>query len=114
MAELLSEGLVLPVIILIMLAFLVPRGMAKILPEGVRPLLLNAFLSACILSVLSSLLFVGLYLWQGADISQLARAGVSANIVQFGALGLASSMIWAPIMVLSVSGLPRKWISATW
>lgn len=114
MQALLSDGLILPAFILACIAFAVPRLLARVLPEGVMPLLLNAFLSTVLLFVLSALLFVGLYMWQGAPSARFAGQGAAANITFFGRLGLAAAIIWAPIMLLSVAGLPRKWVHETW
>ncbi len=112
--ELFSDSLLLPAVLLAVLAFVVPRLLARVLPEGVKPLLLNAFLSTLIIGVLSAVFFFCLYLWQGADIADLMAPGLVANVVFFGKLGLASAIIWVPIMLLSVAGLPRKWVKETW
>ena len=114
MTTLLSDGLILPVLILAVMGVVVPRMLAKLLPEGVRPLLLNAFLSTFLLFVLASLLFVCLYLLQGLSLSQLAQAGLRANVQQFGGLGLASGLIWVPILILTIAALPRTWVNETW
>lgn len=114
MGALLSEGLVLPVAILMLAAFAVPRLFARVLPEGVTPLLLNAFLSTVVLFKLSAVLFVGLYVWQGLPLTDVAAQGLASSIVFFGRLGIAAAIIWAPVMLLSVAGLPRKWVHETW
>lgn len=114
MADLLSDSLILPAVVLAALAFAVPRVLARWLPEGVRPLMLNAFLSTAAMFVLSAIFFVLLYLWQGAPLSQIMQSGVAGNIAFFGELGLMAAIIWAPIMVLSVAGLPRTWVEETW
>ncbi|MFT6076744.1 MAG: hypothetical protein ACJAZ1_003681 [Yoonia sp.] len=114
MREVLSDGLLLPALLLAIAAFVVPRFMARMLPEGVTPLMVNAFLSTLILIAVSGILFWCLYLWQGLQAEQLADQGLAANLVFFGRLALLSGLIWAPIMILSVAGLPRKWVHATW
>ncbi|MEJ6404662.1 hypothetical protein [Yoonia sp. 2307UL14-13] len=96
------------------MAFFVPRVLGRLLPEGVKPLVLNTFLSTVLLFVISALFFLCLYLWQGLSPAQIMEPGLSANILHFGRLGLTSALIWAPIMILSVAGLPRKWIHETW
>ncbi|MEJ8562733.1 hypothetical protein QTO30_16945 [Yoonia sp. GPGPB17] len=96
------------------LAFVVPRTLARTLPEGVKPLMLNAFLSTILLFVLSALFFFCLYLWQGVNAAEIAKSGLTANVLFFGRLGLIAALIWAPIMILSVAGLPRKWVRETW
>jgi hypothetical protein len=114
MAELLSEGLFLPVLVLAGAAFAVPRLLAFVLPEGVVPLMMNAVLSTLVLFALSAAFFALLYFWQGVPLAQLADAGLWASVGFFGRLGLMAAIIWAPIMILSVAGLPRKWVKETW
>ena len=111
---LLSDGLFLPALVLAVLGFVVPRILARALPEGVGPLLLNGLLSTILLFLLSALFFLCLYVWQGVSMARLAEPGLAANVVFFGRLGLMSALIWAPIMLLSVAGLPRKWVKETW
>ena len=113
MGAALSDGLILPALVLAIVAFFVPRLLARIMPEGVTPLLVNAFMSTVILIVLSGLFFWCLYILQGLRLTQLAEQGLAMNILSFGRLGLISAIIWAPIMILSVAGLPRKWVHST-
>lgn len=114
MASILSSGLILPALILAIAGFAVPRVLAWILPEGVTPLMMNAFASTLILVVGASAFFFCLYLWQGLEVETLTGEGLPANIWLFGRLGVTSALIWAPIMVLSLAGLPRKWVTQTW
>ena len=114
MGTFVSDGLILPALVLATVAFFVPRMLARVLSEGVMPLLANAFMSTVILIALSGIFFWCLYIWQGLQVAQLTRQGVAANVVFFGQLGLMSAIIWAPIMILSVAGLPRKWVHRTW
>ncbi|MEL6681792.1 MAG: hypothetical protein AAFQ09_04005 [Pseudomonadota bacterium] len=111
---LVADGLIFPVVILAVLGFLVPRVLGRFVPEGVRPLMLNALVSTLILFVLSAFTFFMLYLGQGVRAEILLSSGLLANLVYFGRLGLASALIWAPIMILSLAGLPRKWVKETW
>ncbi len=110
----LSGNLILPATMIALLGFAVPRVLARVFPEGVKPLLLNTFLSTVLLFLISALFFACLYLWQGVPVGEIAATGWAANILFFGRLGLISGMIWAPIMLLSVAGLPRKWVNETW
>ena len=109
-----SDGLVVPVMVLAVLAYGVPRLLARWLPEGVTPLMVNALLSTVLLFALSAVFFALLYFWQGLPVDQLSGVGLAASVVFFGRLGLMSAIIWAPIMILSVAGLPRKWVKETW
>lgn len=114
MSDAFSDGLLLPAMALALLAWLVPKLVSIVLPEGVKPLMLNAFLSALFLYALSGGFFLLLYLWQGIPFARLMEPGWIANIVFFGRLGLSAAIIWAPIMVLSVAGLPRTWKKEVW
>ena len=114
MGDLLSEGLILPALVLGLAGFAIPRLLAQLLPEGVTPLLVNGFISTVLTFALASGFFYLLYLWQGAPLDRLESAGAGALVLHFGGLGLASALIWAPVMVLSLAGLPRKWIHETW
>ena len=76
--------------------------------------MVNAFLVDADIDRRFWCLFLGPYLWQGMQVAQLAEQGLAANLVFFGRLALLSGLIWAPIMILSVAGLPRKWVHATW
>lgn len=114
LGNLLSNGLLLPAFGLAVLALAVPRLLARALPEGVKPLMLNALLSTLVLTLLSAILFIGLYARQGAGLTELFSLGLASNIVFFGKMGLGAAIIWAPIMVLSLAGLPRKWVNETW
>ena len=114
MGALLSDGLFMPALLLAMAAFVMPRALGRLLPEGVRPLLINVLLSTVLLFVVSAIFFFCLYLWQGLPLDQIVAPGIAANVVFFGRLGLAAAIIWAPIMLLSVAGLPRKWVKETW
>lgn len=114
MGNVFSESLFLPTLVLAILAFVVPRLLGRVLPEGVKPLLLNAFISTVLMFLISAGFFFCLYLWQGLTVAQIMEPGWAANIVFFGRLGMIAAMIWAPIMLLSVAGLPRKWVKETW
>ncbi|PJI92969.1 hypothetical protein BC777_1836 [Yoonia maricola] len=114
MSALFSDALFLPALMLAILGFAVPRFLARVLPEGVGPLMLNAFLSTVLLFALSASFFFGLYLWQGLSVAEIVAPGAASSIAFFGRLGLIAAIIWAPIMLLSVAGLPRKWVKETW
>lgn len=114
MGGLISDSLFLPALFLAILAFAVPRLLARILPEGVWPLLINAFMSSLLLFMLSAGFFFCLYLWQGVSVAELMEPGLAKNVVFFGSLGLSAAIIWLPILILSVAGLPRKWVKETW
>ena len=114
MNEALTSELILPAIALAVLAAIVPSLWARHLPEGVRPLMLNAFLSTISMGVLAAAFFVALYLRQGVPVSVLFDAGVSAGIWHFLRLSLTSALLWLPILIFSLSRLPRHWKNEVW
>jgi len=114
MGAFVSEGLVVPAGILAVFAYGVPQVLGRWLPEGVTLLMVNALLSTVVLFAFSAGFFALLYFWQGVPVDQLSEAGLAAGVGFFGRLGLMAAIIWAPIMILSVAGLPRKWVKETW
>ncbi len=109
-----AGGLVLPALLLALMGWLVPRGLALVVPEGVRPLLFLAFASAALMLLLGMALFAALYLWQGAPWDALLEAGWGGLLRHFLRLGSLSTLLWGPILVLSVAELPKRWTRATW
>ena len=109
-----TGGLILPALTLGFLAWLVPKLYSMVLPEGVRPLLLNALLSSVTLAALVGAFFLGTYIASGIPLDRILDLGLVGNVVFFGRLGASSALIWAPIMLLSLAGLPRTWVRAIW
>ncbi len=109
-----TSDLLLPALLLALLGWLVPRLLSLVFPEGVRPLLLLAFVATLIMFALGTGFFVALYLWQGAPFEALMSFGWGAVLSHFGRLGLISALFWGPLLVLSVAGLPRTWVKETW
>ena len=112
--SILSDGLVIPALLLALLGWLVPRLLSRVFPEGVRPLLLLAGVSAVAMLLLGMGFFAALYVWQGVPWAMLLEAGWGALVLHFLRLGTMSALLWGPILVLSVAGLPRGWTRATW
>ncbi len=113
-ADAFTDGLIFPAALLALVGWAVPRLLALVMPEGVGPLMLIAMLSTLILGLVGIAFFVGLYLWQGLSLAVIFDAGVVGAILHFGRLSLISALLWGPIMLLSLSGLPRNWIKETW
>lgn len=109
-----SDGLVIPAAALALIGWLVPRLLSRIFPEGVRPLLMLAFVSTLIMFAFGMSFFVVLYVWQGAPLSTLFEVGIWTGVQHFARLGLISALLWGPIMIISVAGLPRHWVKETW
>ena len=114
MSGIFSDGLVIPALFLALLGWLVPRGLSLWFPEGIKPLMVLGFVATLIMFVLSGLVFAGLYVSQGVPFSELFAGDVAAGIAHFGWLGLLSALLWGPILVLSLAGLPRTWVEETW
>ena len=104
----------IPAVILALIGWFVPRILGKLLPEGVRPLLLNGLFSTLIMGCLGIGYFMVLYVIQGMPLSAMLMDGAGPAIAYFGRLSMISALIWAPIMILSLAGLPRKWTKEVW
>lgn len=101
----------LPAVLLGVLGWIVPQLLAKIMPEGLGPLVAIATYSFGILLVLSGLIFMLLYTVRGAmpeDVSLMAA------LFTFGRAGLLSGLLWLPVLIISVANLPRKWVKEVW
>ncbi|TNC52463.1 hypothetical protein FHG66_02690 [Rubellimicrobium rubrum] len=109
-----ADGLIVPAAALAFLGWLVPRILSLIFPEGVRALLLLALTSFVALLALSMAAFIGLYVLRGVPFSELFYAGPMDGLFHFLRLGLASTLLWAPLMILSIAGLPKHWVKETW
>ena len=110
----LESGLVLPALLLALVGWLVPRMLSLVFPEGVRPLLVLALVATILMVLIGSGFFVLLYVIQGIPMAVLFEPGLASGIVHFGKLGLISALIWGPILILSVAGLPKTWVKETW
>lgn len=114
MGDFFADSLLVPAFVLALLALAIPQLLARTLPEGVAPLMLNAFMSTLVLFLLSGGFFFVLYLVQGLSVAQILEPGIIGSVTFFGRLGLIASILWAPILLLSVASLPRKWVTKTW
>ena len=110
----LESGLVLPALLLALVGWLVPRMLSLVFPEGVRPLLVLALVATILMVLTGSGFFVLLYVIQGIPMAVLFEPGLASGMVHFGKLGLISALIWGPILILSVAGLPKTWVKETW
>lgn len=108
------RDLLLPGLGLAVLGWVVPRLLARVWPEGVGPLLALGFVATLMMLALATLAFVALYAGQGAPLGPFFAAGALPGLAYFLRLGMLSALVWAPILVLSVAGLPRHWKEKTW
>jgi hypothetical protein len=104
-------GLILPALALGVVAWVVPQALARGWPEGVGPLLALGFVATLIMVALAAALFLVLYLWAGAPLAAFPFWGA---VWHFTRLGLGAGLIWAPVLILSVANLPRKWKRVVW
>ncbi|MEL6570767.1 MAG: hypothetical protein AAFQ64_03855 [Pseudomonadota bacterium] len=107
-------GLIIPATLLAAIAWLVPIWLRWRMPEGVRPLMMLSALATLVVLSLGALVFLGLYLLQGASLSTLTSAGIGPAVWYFLRLSISAGLIWAPILVLSIAGLPKTWVHETW
>jgi hypothetical protein len=114
MADTLGIGLALPALFLALMGWLVPKLLSTVMAEGVKPLVFLSLISVVIMVVITSALFVFLYLMQGVGLEILYGAGFGDMVLFLVRLSVSSGLIWAPIMVLSIAGLPRTWTSVEW
>jgi hypothetical protein len=109
-----NAAIIYPVVFLGLLGWLVPKLLSLVMPEGVKPLMLIGFLATLLMFVISGLVFLGLYALQGVPMGELFAPGVFSAMIFFGELGMSAAIVWAPILILSVAGLPRQWVHETW
>jgi len=103
-------GLIVPAVILSLMGWFVPKWLGTKFAEGVSQLVAVAVVATFVLFLLGGALFVGLYLVQGAAVTDLAALGVG----YFLTLGGMGALLWAPFMILSIIGLPKSWVEQTW
>ncbi len=109
-----AGGLILPAVCVAALGWVVPRLLALIFPEGVTALMLLALTATVVMLAFGAGFFALLYVWQGVPFDMLFEGGIAAGVLHFGQLGLISALLWAPILVLSVAGLPKNWVTMVW
>ena len=107
-------GLIGPAILLGALGWAVPRLLALWFPEGVRPLFVLAFVAAVLMMLLAMAVFLGLYVAQGIALAEFFGLGIREGLGHLARLAAASALIWAPLLLLSVAGLPKTWVKETW
>lgn len=110
----LSTGLILPAICLAVLGWIVPKVLAIRWPEGVAWLMVLALVSAIVMAGLGAVFFAGVYAAQGVKLDDLYATGGLSVPVHFVKLSILSALLWGPLMVLSVAGVPKKWVREVW
>lgn len=70
-------------------------------------LVVNGAFSTLVLAAISGAGFVWLYGAAGEAVWRTAPG-------HFATLALRSALVWAPVMVLSLANLPRRWTEVVW
>ena len=114
MSDAFSTGLIFPALCLAALGWAVPRVLAIWWPEGVRWLMGLALVSTLVMALCGAVFFAFLYMMQGVDLGDLMATQGLGTIAHFGKLSLISALMWAPLMVLSLAGVPKNWVREVW
>lgn len=114
MMEAFSSGLILPALILMALGWFVPRLLALFWPEGVKWLMVLALVSTIVMALVGAGFFAFLYAVQGIGVDDLLETGGGALVAHFLRLSLISALMWGPLMVLSIAGVPKNWVKEVW
>ena len=109
-----SFELLLPAMILAALGWFVPRLLALFWPEGVKWLFGLALASTFVMGIAGAVFFAVLYMMQGDSFADLYRTNGLGTLAHFGRLSLLSALLWAPLMVLSLIGVPKNWVKEVW
>jgi hypothetical protein len=108
-------SLILPVGVMALVGWGVPRLLAGVFPEGARPLIWLGVTAFVICLCLSGMLFAVLYRMGGEPLGEmLAEVGLWPTVWHFAVRGAMSAIVWLPVMILSTAGLPAKWTRETW
>ena len=107
-------ALLIPLVLLVATAILLPRVILRWLPETLAGLILNGTISALVLTALASGWLFLSYLWRDSHLLYLFGLAPGGTLLYFLRLGLMSALIWAPVLVLALATLPKRWKHATW
>lgn len=108
-------SLILPVGLMAVIGWVVPRLLARVFPEGAWPLIWLGGTAFVLCLALSGMVFAVLYMIGGAPVGEmLAEVGLWPTLWHFAKRGMLSAIVWLPIMILSTAQLPAKWTSETW
>ena len=103
-SALFSAELLLPMVVLVALAFWVPHRVAQEVPETMAGLGLNLVISCIVMLVSAAVVLGALYLWQGTPLGLLVR-----GIGHLFGVAVQTALIWVPIVLLQLAMQPQRW-----
>ncbi|MBV7395148.1 hypothetical protein [Mameliella sediminis] len=106
--------LFLPAIGLMLITALVTRGVERLMPESLPGLALTAVVSALLVWGIASGGFALLYVMRDARVLALMEQTPATSTSHFLSLGASAALIWAPVLLLTVTTAPRRWKTAVW
>lgn len=101
------QDVLLPLALLGVLAWGVPWALQRLFPRSLPGLVLNGAVSATLLFGMGMALFAWLYGPAAGRVWAEAPA-------YFAVLSARSALLWAPVLVLALSAMPRRWPAGTW
>jgi len=101
-------GLLLPAIVLGGLAIFVPRALFVRMKPTLFSVGLNLLASGFLLVLAGAVCFAMMYALQAPGVGGALLAEPVSAIAQFLKLGISSSLIWAPILLLVGFGLAQR------
>ncbi len=104
----------LPLIVFSVLAVVLPRLVLPVMPETPGGLVLNGLIVYILILAVAALYFFWSYTQQDTRVAELLGLEPAQSVVHFARLGVMSSVVWAPIIVLRIAGLHRHWKENTW
>ncbi len=99
-----SLALILPGVVLVAVAWLVPTGLGRMLPQTMPGLGVNLIVSALVVWAGTALGFAASYAAQGVPLRE-----ISQGTLHFARLGALAAMMWGPVVLLALAMLPQHW-----
>lgn len=109
-----TTGLLIPALALMAAAFGLPHLLLRAMPESGRGLVLNGAVCAVVMVGLAAGYFLWAYAQAAPAVLKVFGERPGASLGYFLRLGAQSAVIWGPVLVLTVSYLPRRWREAVW
>ena len=107
-------GVAFPLIGFSVLALVLPRLLGPVMPETPWGLVANGVIVYAAILAVAALYFFWSYTQQDTRVADLLGLEPAQSVVHFLRLGVMSSVVWAPIMVLRIAGLHRHWKENSW